>query len=260
MRSTSPPPSSHASLGNLVARAGKPCCIEKPMSVRLHEAESLVRAFEQAGQPLFVSTTGAASRASPMSAISARGPARPPTSVEWRLARPASAITDDAWRLDPREAPGGCSRILPAMAWISSTTCWAQSPVSRRRIAPAARRARSRQVEAAGGTVPGRGSRRGTSLRANAGTSCASHAPKDPSPFPCSMISRSRSRAAGRESVFIANPIPIQLPHVANLNLALREGVPHPSTGKTALRTAIVSEAILHGPRAGLRRPPAGGG
>ena len=40
------PPSSHASLGNLVARAGKPCCIEKPMSVRLHEADSYVGMLE----------------------------------------------------------------------------------------------------------------------------------------------------------------------------------------------------------------------
>ena len=258
------PPSSHASLGNLVARAGKPCCIEKPMSVRLHEAESLVRAFEQAGQPLFVAYyRRSLPRFAHVRDLLREGRLGPPTSVEWRLARPASATTDDAWRLDPREAPGGLFEDLACHGLdlfddlLGAITRVEEAHCSSRPAGKVPDRVEARWRHGSG--VVGRGTWdfAARERRDFVRIACAQGS------IAFSVFDDQPIEVAGGgtcESVFIANPIPIQLPHVANLNLALREGVPHPSTGKTALRTAIVSEAILHGPRAGLRHPPAGGG
>src|SRR5580658_936819 len=46
------PPSSHFELGRLVAEAGKPCYVEKPMGASSADAQGLIDTFERAGLPL----------------------------------------------------------------------------------------------------------------------------------------------------------------------------------------------------------------
>src|SRR5690242_18444945 len=48
------PPSSHLALALQVARAGKPCLVEKPMAMNHGEAVAMVEAFQKAGQKLWV--------------------------------------------------------------------------------------------------------------------------------------------------------------------------------------------------------------
>ncbi len=48
------PPSSHLELALNVARAGKPCLVEKPMARNHSECQQMVAAFRKSGRPLFV--------------------------------------------------------------------------------------------------------------------------------------------------------------------------------------------------------------
>lgn len=48
------PPSTHCEYALMVAEAGKPCVVEKPMAMNAEECERMVAAFKAAGVPLFV--------------------------------------------------------------------------------------------------------------------------------------------------------------------------------------------------------------
>jgi 1,5-anhydro-D-fructose reductase (1,5-anhydro-D-mannitol-forming) len=48
------PPGTHSSYARLVASAGKPCYVEKPMARSAVECRAMIEAFERAKQPLFV--------------------------------------------------------------------------------------------------------------------------------------------------------------------------------------------------------------
>lgn len=48
------PPDSHLSLAMQVAKAGKICCVEKPMAINFAQCQKMLNAFDQAKLPLFV--------------------------------------------------------------------------------------------------------------------------------------------------------------------------------------------------------------
>jgi 1,5-anhydro-D-fructose reductase (1,5-anhydro-D-mannitol-forming) len=48
------PPSTHCEYALMVAEAGKPCVVEKPMAMNAEECERMVAAFKEKGVPLFV--------------------------------------------------------------------------------------------------------------------------------------------------------------------------------------------------------------
>ena len=48
------PPDSHHQLALQVAKAGKPCCVEKPMALTFEQCREMQQAFEAAKTPLFV--------------------------------------------------------------------------------------------------------------------------------------------------------------------------------------------------------------
>jgi predicted dehydrogenase len=48
------PPSSHAELALVIASAGKPCLVEKPMAITYAECTRMADAFESRGVPLWV--------------------------------------------------------------------------------------------------------------------------------------------------------------------------------------------------------------
>ena len=245
------PPSSHAALALAVAQAGKPCCVEKPMSVQLADAEAMVAAFARAGTPLFVSYYR---RSLPRFAfirdLLASGVIGTVSSVDWILQRPAPATINDNWRLDPHEAPGGLFEDLACHGLdLFDYLLGAISSVkeSKLRISPTL--GVPDRVDAKwrhGDTIEGHGTWDfNAPERADRACIAGSEGSIRFSVFdesPVQVASR-----AGSESTLIANPVPIQLPHVANLNRALLQGVAHPSTGDSALRTAIVSAAILRG-------------
>ena len=103
------PPSTHCELALLVARAGKPCLVEKPMAVSLRECQLMVDAFDAAGCPLWVAYYR---RALPRYLIvrdllGERAIGRM-TSVQIEVFdRLASGDRAGMWRVDPSVAGGG---------------------------------------------------------------------------------------------------------------------------------------------------------
>ncbi|MGQ2928966.1 MAG: Gfo/Idh/MocA family protein [Sphingopyxis sp.] len=120
------PPDSHEAYALDVARAGKPCCIEKPMAPD-HEACVRIRdAFAERELPLFVAYYRRAlprfGRVKAWLDEDAIGTVR---HVDWTLTKPASPADVEAtnWRVDAAVAPGGyfddlASHGLDLFCWL----------------------------------------------------------------------------------------------------------------------------------------------
>ncbi len=105
------PPSSHVTLALQVAAAGKPCCLEKPLSTSHAASLELVTAFHAAGAPLFVAYYR---RSLPLFLQVKRwiddGMIGSIRHVHWELTRSPTAADlagDLGWRTNNKEAPGG---------------------------------------------------------------------------------------------------------------------------------------------------------
>jgi 1,5-anhydro-D-fructose reductase (1,5-anhydro-D-mannitol-forming) len=103
------PPSSHCGLALEVARAGKPCLVEKPMAVNPAECARMVAAFHDAGRPLWVAYyRRALPRSLLVRQIVADGTVGRLTSVQVELFTPlASPQRARSWRFDQSVAGGG---------------------------------------------------------------------------------------------------------------------------------------------------------
>jgi 1,5-anhydro-D-fructose reductase (1,5-anhydro-D-mannitol-forming) len=105
------PPSSHLALALRVAEAGKPCCVEKPLAMSHVQAAELVKAFKEAGQPLFVAYyRRSLPRFEQVKRWIEEGAVGDVRHIHWSLARrPTSADLSGQpnWRTDIEEAPGG---------------------------------------------------------------------------------------------------------------------------------------------------------
>ena len=245
------PPSSHARYALAAARAGKPCCIEKPMTVRLQDAIEVCRAFEAADLPLFVSYyRRSLPRFQAVAEAIEQGDIGAVRSVEWVLTRTgATQVAVENWRVLPDEAPGGIfedlachgldlfdSLLGPVTHVDGSQLVFQDAPVPNR-------------VEAwwrHGPTITGHGvwdfaaPQRSDAVTVTGTEGCVRFSMFDERPIEVAT-------ANGGKLMQIDNPSPIQLPHVIALNQSLNAGKLHPSTGVSALRTQRVSELILHG-------------
>ena len=250
------PPASHAALALQVARANKPCCIEKPMTVLYPDAEEIRDVFAAAGIPLFVSYyRRSLPRFLQVAQWIGQHPIGAIREVAWVLKRTASASapgTAQHWRIDAREAPGGLFEDLachgldlfdlllgPILriehARLSATDAAADVPD------------RVQATWRHGGDIRGVGDwdfaaaeRADTVIiTGDAGTIRFSMFEN----MPLELI---RGGDTLRRS--IDHPVPIQLHHVEAMNAHLRNGPPHPSTGDSALRTAWATDTILRGP------------
>jgi 1,5-anhydro-D-fructose reductase (1,5-anhydro-D-mannitol-forming) len=105
------PPGSHLELAQLVAAAGKPCYVEKPMARTAMECKAMVAAFRSAKQPLFVAYyRRAQARFLKVKALIASAAIGEVTSIHYRMATPTPAnahATSGAWRVDAAVAGGG---------------------------------------------------------------------------------------------------------------------------------------------------------
>ena len=103
------PPASHLPLALGVAHVGKPCCIEKPMTVYLRDALKLCDVFNAAHLPLFVSYyRRSLPRFNAIKEFICDGAIGEILSVEWALSREKSKLVDKSnWRVNLSEAPGG---------------------------------------------------------------------------------------------------------------------------------------------------------
>jgi predicted dehydrogenase len=246
------PPSSHARYALAAARAGKPCCIEKPMTVHLEDAIEICRAFEAADLPLFVSYyRRSLPRFRAVAEIIERGDIGSVEAVTWTLTRVGTTpVAGENWRIHPDEAPGGIFEDLachgldlfdrlfgPVTQVDGSTLTYRDAPVPER-------------VEARwrhGPAIDGHGlwdfaaTQRSDEVTIRGRVRFAMF-----DDHPIEVI----PDAGDATRLRIDNPVPIQLPHVIALNRALNDGAAHPSTGRSALRTQRISDLILRGPDA----------
>jgi len=257
-------PASHASLALEVAKAGKPCCVEKPMAVRHEDARRMCEGFDAAGVPLFVSYYR---RSLPRFLFVAdairRGEIGELHSVDWilrRMSPPPNAAPP--WRLDVHQAPGGLFEDLACHGLdLFDSLLGAITNVGDARM-----RLRNDQVvpdliEATwqhGACAEGHGlwdfdaARREDAVTLRGTSGMIRFSMFDEAPIEIESSGQRRREA-------IPNPVPIQLPHVVALNACLHGLAPHPSTGASALRTAWVTSRILrlagvHGPKSDPER------
>lgn len=105
------PPDSHKEYGIKVAKAGKPCCIEKPMAPSYADSLAIHRAFEQKGIPLFIAYyRRALPRFDQLKQWLAAGEIGAVRHIRWFLNKPPSETDLSStynWRTDAKVAPGG---------------------------------------------------------------------------------------------------------------------------------------------------------
>ncbi|WP_371397593.1 Gfo/Idh/MocA family protein [Fretibacter rubidus] len=105
------PPSSHPEIALEVARAKKPCCIEKPIANSYSEAVKIHEAFQAAGTPLFVAYyRRSLPRFLAIQSWLSEGRIGKVRHIHWGLMQQPKAEDIDqdyAWRKDPIHAPGG---------------------------------------------------------------------------------------------------------------------------------------------------------
>ena len=120
------PPDSHEAYAIEVARAGKPCCIEKPMAPD-HAACMRIRdAFAERGVPLFVAYyRRSLPRFRQVQSWINEGAIGTVRHIHWTLTKPAGPadLSQDNWRVDANIAPGGyfddlASHGLDLFCWL----------------------------------------------------------------------------------------------------------------------------------------------
>lgn len=120
------PPDSHEAYALEVARAGKPCCIEKPMAPDHAACVRIRDAFAERGLPLFIAYyRRTLPRFRQVRAWLDEGAIGTVRHIHWTLTKPASPadMSDANWRVDAAVAPGGyfddlASHGLDLFCWL----------------------------------------------------------------------------------------------------------------------------------------------
>jgi 1,5-anhydro-D-fructose reductase (1,5-anhydro-D-mannitol-forming) len=120
------PPDSHEAYALEVARAGKPCCIEKPMAPDHAACVRIRNAFADRGLPLFIAYyRRSLPRFQQVKAWLDDGAIGTVRHIHWTLTKPSSPadLSDANWRVDAAVAPGGyfddlASHGLDLFCWL----------------------------------------------------------------------------------------------------------------------------------------------
>ncbi len=246
------PPDTHKLYGLMVAAAGKPCCIEKPLAPSYEDSLAISQAFEQAKQPLFVAYyRRSLPRFTKVKALldsKAIGDIR---HINWQLTKPASAADlskNYQWRTDKNIALGGyfddlASHGLDLFAYLLGDYQLVQGIATNQQQLYSAFDAISACWQHTNG-ISGTGSWNfGCSGRKDSVTIYGSEGELSFSVFEEAAITL--TSAGHSENIFIENPEHIQRFHVDNIRAHLAGEITHPSTGKTALHTSWMMEQIL---------------
>ena len=105
------PPDSHLHYALKVAEAGKPCCIEKPLSPSYEESNAIYHAFKQKDLPLFVAYyRRSLPRFEQIESWIKKEAIGDIRHISWHLSKAPSEIDlsqAENWRTDSKIAPGG---------------------------------------------------------------------------------------------------------------------------------------------------------
>ena len=245
------PPASHLHYALQVARTGKPCCVEKPIAMSHHEALAMVAAFERAGQPLFVAYyRRSLPRFNMVRNWLRNGAIGPVRHVSWTLARtptPRDIAEQGGWRTRPASAPGG---------YFDDLACHGLDLLDYL-IGPIGPAAGFHTNQGGLYEVPDAFVASWLHECGATGSATWNFA----SPFRHDHMVITGAKGEIELSVFddrdirlktdlltrsemVENPSPIQLCHVERMNACLRDGIAHPSTGQSALRTARVMDVM----------------
>ena len=247
------PPDSHKYFGLLAAQMGKPCCIEKPLAPSFADSQIIVDAFKQQNVPLFVAYyRRSLPRFIKIKQLLTAGTIGEVRHISWHLSKaPNEADLEGRanWRTDKAVASGGyfddlASHGLDLFAFLLGEYQQVSAVRTNQQGLYSAYDALSSAWLHNNG-ITGSGS-----------WNFGSHGRKDDvfiygseGQIGFSVFDEQpivvEHRAMPTEQFEIANPKHIQQFHVANLQQSLAKGLPHPSTGDSALHTAWVMEQIL---------------
>ncbi|GJM63468.1 Gfo/Idh/MocA family oxidoreductase [Persicobacter diffluens] len=248
------PPDAHQEYAIQVAKAGKICCIEKPMANDYQSCVAINQAFESRGLPLFVAYyRRSLERFQEVKKWISEGEIGTPRHVHWQLSQPASDF-DIAqkyqWRTDERIAPGGyfddlashgidfLCYLLGSIKEVNGLAC-NQQQLYKVPDAVVAHWQFESGVTGTGAWNFGSFSRE-DKVKIYGAKGVIECAIFEDRPF--QLITQK-----GQKYTDIAYPKHIQYDHLKKIQETLATGVPHPSTGKSAAHTAWVMEAILRG-------------
>jgi 1,5-anhydro-D-fructose reductase (1,5-anhydro-D-mannitol-forming) len=245
------PPDSHETYAIEVARAGKPCCIEKPMAPD-HAACTRIRdAFAERGVPLFIAYyRRSLPRFRQVKSWLDEGAIGTVRHIHWTLTKPAGPadLSDANWRVDANIAPGGyfddlASHGLDLFCWlfgeVEDVAGFAVNQQGRYSAADAVTGCWLHRggVTGSGSWNFGAAERRDrVEITGSAGRIVFSIFDEDPF--------RLTRGDESLESV-IANSQAIQLFHVEAMRDHLASRAIHPSTGDSGAHTAWVMDRIL---------------
>lgn len=249
------PPDSHKYYALLTAKAGKICCIEKPIAPNYQDALAIQEAFETAELPLFVAYyRRSLPRFNKVKALLESGEIGKIRHINWHLSKPANELDltqADNWRTNKQIALGGyfddlASHGLDLFAYLLGDYQQAKGIGGNQQGLYSAFDAISACWQHKNG-ITGSGSWNfGGYSRQDKVTLYGSKGEMSFSIFDEEAISVENSQ--GKQSHFIENPENIQLYHVGNMQKQLVDNIPHPSNGATALHTSWVMHEILKEP------------
>lgn len=245
------PPDSHEAYALAVARAGKPCCIEKPMAPDHAACVRIRDAFTAQGVPLFIAYyRRSLPRFRQVRAWLDDGEIGAVRHVHWTLTKAASPadLAGDNWRVDAAVAPGGyfddlASHGLDLFCWLfGEVTDVAGFAINQQGRYSAADAVTGCWLH--GGGVTGSGSwnfgaaDRQDRVEITGGMGRITFSIFDEEPL---------RLVRGDEMVerVIEHPPTVQYFHVEAMRDHLTGGTPHPSTGESGAHTAWVMDRIL---------------
>lgn len=245
------PPDSHEAYAIEVARAGKPCCIEKPMAPD-HAACLRIRdAFADRGLPLFIAYyRRSLPRFRQVKSWLDDGAIGAVRHVHWTLTKPASPadLSDANWRVDAAVAPGGyfddlASHGLDLFCWLfgemTEVAGFAVNQQGRYSAADAVTGCwlHDGGITGSGSWNFGAADRQDrVEITGNAGRITFSIFDEDPLQL---------WRGDETVEIVIDHPQAVQYFYVEAMREHLTGRGPHPSTGESAAHTAWVMERIL---------------
>lgn len=246
------PPNSHLEYALQVAKAGKICCIEKPMAPSYKECVSITQAFQEKKLPLFVAYyRRSLPRFNKIKELLEKKAVGTIRHIEWHLSKPANNI-DTAkkynWRTDARIAVGGyfddlASHGLDLFTYLLGNITQAQGlSLNQQNLYTAKDAVVGNWIHQ--NNITGTGSWNfGTQKREDLVRIYGEEGKITFSVFAELPITLETNTTT--QQFTIKNPKHIHQYHVLNMQKQLFNNQPHPSTGKTATHTAWVLDNIL---------------
>ena len=246
------PPDSHKYYGLKVAKAGKACCIEKPIAATYTDGIAIIKAFEEKSLPLFVAYyRRSLPRFLKVKEWLNNGEIGEIRHVNWHLSKAANEIDFSGnyyWRTDPKIAAGGyfddlASHGLDLFSFLFGNY---KDVVGLSNNQQGLYKAKDAVVASwiHDNDITGSGSWNfGSEFREDRVEVYGSSGKLKFSVFdekPLVLTNRQ-----GEHELFIENPENIQLYHVQNMRYHLQNKIAHPSTGLTASHTSWVMDKIL---------------